>query len=113
MKNMETVTNRLKEGEGTAGKLLTDHTIADNIEEITEDAGGFVRSLTRLQTIVGLRTEYNFLANTFKNYFSIQLCPAARQVLPDRDRRRPARVARRPPGPRPSARSAGWWRRRR
>ena len=75
MTNMETVTDQLKEGEGTAGKLLTDQTIADNIEEITEDASGFVRSVTRLQTVVGLRTEYNYLANTFKTYFSIQLAP--------------------------------------
>ena len=57
------------------GRLLTDDTIARNVEEITEDAGGFVRSITRLQTIVGLRTEYNFLASTFKNYLSIQLMP--------------------------------------
>ena len=75
MSNMETVTNRLKDGEGTAGKLLADPTIADNIEEITEDAGGFIRGVTRLQTVVGLRTEYNYLANTFKNYFSIQISP--------------------------------------
>jgi phospholipid/cholesterol/gamma-HCH transport system substrate-binding protein len=75
MANMEVVTGRLKDGEGTAGKLLADDSIANNIEEITEDAGGFVRSVTRLQTIVGVRTEYNYLANTFKNYFSIQLAP--------------------------------------
>ena len=75
MANVETVTDRLKEGEGTAGKLLADDTIANNIEQITEDAGGFVRSVTRLQTVVGLRTEYNYLAKTFKNYFSIQLAP--------------------------------------
>ncbi|HEY0712819.1 MAG TPA: MlaD family protein, partial [Polyangia bacterium] len=73
--NVETVTERLKDGEGTAGKLLADETIANNIEQITEDAGGFVRSLTRLQTIVGVRTEYNYLAKTFKNYFSVQLAP--------------------------------------
>ena len=71
MKNMETVTSRLEKGEGTVGRLLTDDTIARNVEEITEDAGGFVRSITRLQTIVGLRTEYNFLTSTFKNYLSI------------------------------------------
>ena len=75
MKNMETVTSRLEKGEGTVGRLLTDDTIARNVEEITEDAGGFVRSITRLQTIVGLRTEYNFLSSTFKNYLSIQLMP--------------------------------------
>jgi len=75
MKNVETVSTRLEKGEGTAGRLLSDDTIARNIEDITEDAGGFVRSITRLQTIVGLRTEYNFLSSTFKNYLSIQLMP--------------------------------------
>jgi phospholipid/cholesterol/gamma-HCH transport system substrate-binding protein len=75
MQNIETVTTRLKQGEGTAGRLLADESIANNIEEITEDAGGFIRGLTRLQTLVGLRTEYNYLAGTFKNYFSIQLSP--------------------------------------
>jgi phospholipid/cholesterol/gamma-HCH transport system substrate-binding protein len=75
MKNMETVTSRLEKGEGTAGKLLTDDAIANNIENITEDASGFVRSITKLQTIVGLRTEYNFISNGVKNYLSVQLMP--------------------------------------
>jgi phospholipid/cholesterol/gamma-HCH transport system substrate-binding protein len=75
MKNMESVTTRVEKGEGTVGRLLTDDTIARNVEEITEDAGGFIKSITRLQTIVGLRTEYNFLTSTFKNYLSIQLMP--------------------------------------
>jgi phospholipid/cholesterol/gamma-HCH transport system substrate-binding protein len=75
MTNVETVTTRLKQGEGTAGRLLADDSIANNIEQITEDAGGFLRGLTRLQTLVGLRTEYNYLAGTFKNYFSVQLSP--------------------------------------
>ncbi len=75
MKNIETVTSRLEKGEGTAGKLLTDDKIANNIEDITEDASGFVRSITKLQTIVGLRTEYNFISNGVKNYLSVQLMP--------------------------------------
>jgi phospholipid/cholesterol/gamma-HCH transport system substrate-binding protein len=75
MKNMEAVTTRLEKGEGTAGKLLTDDTIANNIENITEDASGFVRGITKLQTIVGLRTEYNFISNGVKNYLSVQLMP--------------------------------------
>jgi phospholipid/cholesterol/gamma-HCH transport system substrate-binding protein len=75
MKNMEAVTTRLEKGEGTAGKLLTDDAIANNIEDITEDASGFVRGITKLQTIVGLRTEYNFISNGVKNYLSVQLMP--------------------------------------
>ena len=75
VKNAETITTRLEKGEGTAGRLLTDDTIARNVEDITEDAGGFIRGITKLQTIVGLRTEYNVLSRTFKEYVSIQLVP--------------------------------------
>ena len=75
MKNVETVTTRIEKGEGTVGRLVSDDTIARNVEEITEDAGSFVKSITRLQTIVGLRSEYNFLTSSFKNYLSIQLMP--------------------------------------
>jgi phospholipid/cholesterol/gamma-HCH transport system substrate-binding protein len=73
--NMETITSRLEKGEGTAGRLLADDTIANNIEEITEDAGGFVRGVTKLQTIVGLRFEYNFISHTAKEYLAVQLVP--------------------------------------
>jgi len=75
MKNIETVTERIEKGEGTVGRLVSDDTIARNVEQITEDAGGFVRSITQLQTIVGLRSEYNFLTNSFKNYLAITLMP--------------------------------------
>jgi phospholipid/cholesterol/gamma-HCH transport system substrate-binding protein len=75
MKNMETISDRLEKGEGTVGHVLADDTIARNVEDITEDASTFVRGVTHLQTIVGLRTEYNFLSSTFKNYLSVQLVP--------------------------------------
>jgi phospholipid/cholesterol/gamma-HCH transport system substrate-binding protein len=73
--NMETITSRLEKGQGTAGRLLTDDTIANNVEEITEDAGTFVHGITKLQTIVGLRAEYNFISHTTKEYLSVMLVP--------------------------------------
>jgi phospholipid/cholesterol/gamma-HCH transport system substrate-binding protein len=73
LENMAQVSDKVKNGEGTVGRLLNDETIANNVEQITEDAGGFIRSLTRLQTLVGLRSEYNVLANTLKTYVSVQL----------------------------------------
>ena len=73
LENVADVSTRVKSGEGTVGRLLNDDTIANNVEQITEDAGNFVRSITRLQTLVGLRSEYNILANTLKTYVSIQL----------------------------------------
>jgi phospholipid/cholesterol/gamma-HCH transport system substrate-binding protein len=75
LQNVEKVTDKVAGGEGTLGKLVNDPAIADNVENITEDAGTFVRGLARLQTVVGLRSEYNYLANTFKTYFMVQLVP--------------------------------------
>jgi phospholipid/cholesterol/gamma-HCH transport system substrate-binding protein len=34
-----------------------------------------VHGINRLQTIVGLRTEFNYLAGTFKNYIAVTLMP--------------------------------------
>jgi phospholipid/cholesterol/gamma-HCH transport system substrate-binding protein len=73
--NMEKITGKVADGEGTIGHLVNDSTIADNVEQITEDASTFVRGVSRLQTILGLRMEYNYLARTFKTYFQIQLAP--------------------------------------
>jgi phospholipid/cholesterol/gamma-HCH transport system substrate-binding protein len=75
MKTIEKITERVEKGEGTVGHVLNDDTIARNVEDITEDASTFVRGITRLQTIVGLRTEYNFVSSTFKNYISVQILP--------------------------------------
>jgi phospholipid/cholesterol/gamma-HCH transport system substrate-binding protein len=75
MQNVEKVSERIENGQGTVGQLVNDDTIARNVSDITEDASTFVRGITHLQTIVGLRTEYNFLSSTFKNYLSIQLVP--------------------------------------
>jgi phospholipid/cholesterol/gamma-HCH transport system substrate-binding protein len=75
MKNIESITERVERGEGTVGHVLNDDTIARNVEDITENASGFIRGVTKLQTIVGLRTEYNILSNTLKNYLSVQIMP--------------------------------------
>jgi phospholipid/cholesterol/gamma-HCH transport system substrate-binding protein len=75
MRNIENITERIDKGEGTVGHLVSDDTIARNVEDITENAGSFIRGLTKMQTIVGLRSEYNVLASTVKNYLSITLMP--------------------------------------
>jgi phospholipid/cholesterol/gamma-HCH transport system substrate-binding protein len=75
MRNIENISNRIDKGDGTVGHLVNDDTIARNVEDITEDASTFVRGITQLQTVVGLRTEYNFLSSTFKNYISVTLLP--------------------------------------
>jgi phospholipid/cholesterol/gamma-HCH transport system substrate-binding protein len=75
LNHVEKITGKLADGEGTVGHLLTDDTVARNLDNITDDVSTLVRGVTRLQTIVGLRGEYNYLAGTVKTYLSVTLMP--------------------------------------
>lgn len=73
--DIEEVTDRTARGEGTIGRLTSDDHLIDEVEGTVEGINDFVGGITRLRTIVGLRSEYNFLANTFKNYFTFHIMP--------------------------------------
>ena len=73
--NMQDITAGVEKGEGTVGRLFKDEALVDDVESVVKDAGGFVRALTGLQTIVGLRTDYNFQANSIKTYASVEIQP--------------------------------------
>jgi phospholipid/cholesterol/gamma-HCH transport system substrate-binding protein len=75
LSHVEKFTGKIAEGEGTVGHLVNDDTVAKNLDSISEDASSLFRGVGRLQTVVGLRTEYNFLATTVKNYVTITLMP--------------------------------------
>ena len=59
--------------QGTLGRLVGDSTIADNIEDITEDAKGFLGTLFGMQTYVGLRGEYNIGSGLARYYVTLEL----------------------------------------
>ncbi|HTM20575.1 MAG TPA: MlaD family protein [Kofleriaceae bacterium] len=59
--------------EGTLGKLVNDPAIADNVEEITDDARGFLGTLFGMQTYVGLRSEYNFMGGGVNSYITVDI----------------------------------------
>lgn len=67
------IAKKIDDDEGTLGRLVNDPTIADNVESITSDARTFSSTVFGLQTIVGLRTEYNYRAGAFKTAFSVKL----------------------------------------
>jgi phospholipid/cholesterol/gamma-HCH transport system substrate-binding protein len=73
--NVDKITGKMADGEGTVGHLLSDDTVAKNLDNITDDISGITRGVSRLQTIVGLRTEFNYMAHTFKNYVQVWLYP--------------------------------------
>ena len=71
----ESITSTIDSGEGTVGRLLHDDKLIDDVESIVTGAGGIVGSIANLQTFIGLRSEYNFQADSIKTYVSVELRP--------------------------------------
>ena len=76
LQHADNVAARIDRGEGTVGRLTKDETLVNEVEQVVEDVGDLVGGIGRVQTVVGLRTDYNFLANTIKSYVELRLQPA-------------------------------------
>ena len=75
MKNLDDVTGRLDRGEGTLGRLSKDDHLINQVEGVADDIGDFVGGISRVQTIVTLRTDYQFLSSTVKSYVELRIQP--------------------------------------
>lgn len=73
--NINSITGRVERGEGNVGRLVRDENLVNEVESVAEGVNDFVGPLGRLQTIVGLRSEYNFVAGSLKSYLEIRLQP--------------------------------------
>jgi phospholipid/cholesterol/gamma-HCH transport system substrate-binding protein len=73
--HIDSVAGRVDRGEGTIGRLSKDEALINEVQGVAEGVNDYVDSLRRLQTIVGLRSDYNFLANTIKSYVELRLQP--------------------------------------
>ncbi len=73
--HIDSVAGRADRGEGTIGRLSKDETLINEVQGVAEGVNDYVGNLQRLQTVVGLRADYNFLANTVKNYVEVRLQP--------------------------------------
>jgi phospholipid/cholesterol/gamma-HCH transport system substrate-binding protein len=71
-RSAKSVAQKIDEDRGTLGRLVNDSTIADNVADITTSAKGFTDSLFGLQTVVGLRGEYNFIGRNYRSYVSLE-----------------------------------------
>lgn len=69
----ESIAKKIDEDKGTLGRLVNDPVIADNVEQITEDAKGFLGTLFGLKAYVGLRSEYNVFAGLARHYINVEL----------------------------------------
>ena len=75
LSHIESITARIDRGEGSIGRLTKDEALIDEVQGAAEGVNDLVGGLARLQTIVGLRSDYYFLSNTLKNYVEIRLQP--------------------------------------
>lgn len=66
---------RIDKGEGTIGRLTKDETLINEVEGVVSDVRQFTGGLTRVQAIVGLRSEYLLRANGFKSFLELRLQP--------------------------------------
>jgi phospholipid/cholesterol/gamma-HCH transport system substrate-binding protein len=76
LKNIDSVSGRINRGEGTIGRLTKDDKLINEVEGVAENVGDFVGGLSRIQTVVGLRTDYQFLGNGVKSYVELRLQPS-------------------------------------
>lgn len=75
LENIASITAKIDEGEGTVGKLVNDEGIYQNINEAAEGVNSLVGGISRLQTWVNLRSEYQFRTASTKNYVQFVLSP--------------------------------------
>jgi len=75
LQHVDNVAGRVDRGEGTIGRLTKDEALINEVQGVAEGVNDYVDSLRRLQAIVGLRSDYNFLANTIKSYVEVRLQP--------------------------------------
>lgn len=76
LQNIQDITDKINEGEGTLGELVNNPAIAQRTEQILDDVGEFVGQVTRLRTIIDLRSEYHLNNEQLKNILGVRLQPS-------------------------------------
>ena len=76
LQNVQDITEKINEGEGTVGELINNPNIAYHTEQILDDSSGFISRVMSFQTIIDLRSEYHMSNNQLKNVFGLRLQPS-------------------------------------
>jgi len=75
LENTESITSRIDSGEGTIGRLVTDDTLIDSVEQVVDDIKDITGGISRLELQVELRSEFLFNQSNLKNYVNFKLMP--------------------------------------
>jgi phospholipid/cholesterol/gamma-HCH transport system substrate-binding protein len=73
--HLDSVTSRIDRGEGTVGRLTKDEKLINEVEGVVQTVGEFTGGISRLQAIVSLREDYQFLTSSVKSYMQLRLQP--------------------------------------
>ena len=76
LQNVQDITDKVNEGEGTIGALVNDPSIAQKTDAILGDVREVSGPIGRLRTIMELRSEYHPLHSSFKNVVGLRLQPS-------------------------------------
>ncbi len=78
LENLDQITRKINEGQGTLGRLVNDDKVLDKAEGVLDDVSTFTSRLARLRTEIDLHTEFymrDVRQNYIKNYLSLKLIP--------------------------------------
>ncbi len=73
--NVAEITNKVKNGEGTLGRLVNDDETVDKINDTIDNVNGLLGGINKLQVDVGYHTEYLGTSKNFKQYVALNLKP--------------------------------------
>ena len=71
----KSISHKIDSGQGTLGQLVNDGSLAQNLNELVEESGVFVRQFTRLQTVVGMSSELYADRGSVRNAMELRLQP--------------------------------------
>jgi phospholipid/cholesterol/gamma-HCH transport system substrate-binding protein len=75
LENVRVITEGVREGKGTVGRLLTDDKLINTVEEVLDDTKGFVKSYSLMQTEIDASTAFFPGRGAFKNTLSVRFRP--------------------------------------
>jgi phospholipid/cholesterol/gamma-HCH transport system substrate-binding protein len=75
LRHTDSIMARIDRGEGTVGRLTRDDTLITDVEGVVSDVREITGGISRVQTIVGLRSEYLIKTNGLKSFVELRLQP--------------------------------------
>ena len=78
-KHLASIAQKIDAGQGTLGRMVNDDTLVKKTEEVVTEVGDLVKSVTRLETEIGFRSEFQIMERASKNYLTLKLSPSKKK----------------------------------